>query len=83
MTLWIIVAGDETISFEQAKAKYYALLPTFLRQRLVLGFFRISLLAIAAFLFYRCIKAKFLTIISWVLFIFSLLLAYWNLFSLM
>ncbi len=83
MTLWIIVAGDETISFEQTKAEYYELLPTFLRKRVLFGFFKISLLSIAAFLFYKCIKANFLKKISWVVFVLSLLLAYWNLFSLM
>lgn len=83
MTLWIIVAGDETISFEQTKQQYHAMLPAFLRGRFTLELFNISLLTIASYLFYKCIKANFLKKISWVVFVLSLLLAYWNLFSLM
>ncbi len=83
MTLWLIIAGDETISFEQTKADYDELLPAFLRRGILLEVFNISVLAIAAFLFYKCIKANFIKIISWVLLSLSGLLAYWNLFSLM
>lgn len=83
MTLWMIVAGDETISFEQTKTQYNTMLPAILRNRFALEFFNISILLIAAFLFYKCIKANFLKIISWVLLSLSGLLAYWNLFSLM
>lgn len=83
MTLWMIVAGDETKPFEQMKVEYDALLPSFLRRRVVLELFNISLLLIAAFLFYKCIKANFLKIICWVMISLCGILAYWNLFSLM
>ncbi len=83
MTLWMIVAWDDNKPFEQMKVEYNAMLPPVLRSGFVLEMFNISLLLIAAFLFYKCIKANFLKIISWVLLSLSGLLAYWNLFSLM
>lgn len=82
MYLWIISA-DESKSLEQIKKEYHAKLPDFFNKRFVLEFFNISLLLSAAYLFYKCRRASFLKLVSTILMGLSLLLAYWNLFSLM
>lgn len=83
MYLWIIISVDESKSFEQVKKEYHEKLPDVFSKRFVLEFFNISLLLVSAYLFFKCRRKNFLKLLSTILFGLSLLLAYWNLFSLM
>ena len=82
MVLWFIdCAGHE--GFEATKAAYHSRFPQFLRGHYTLTLINVLCLSIATLIFIFCVQMKFLRKLSLGLAIFSGLLLYWNIFSLM
>lgn len=83
ISLWIVISADASKSFEQIKADYYKLLPALFSKRFVLELFNISILTVAAYLFYRSRNANFLRVLSMLFLIICFVLLIWMLFTLL
>lgn len=86
MAAWIIIANGSNKNFEETVAEYLSLFPDFIANAVVLTILNILLFLIAIVCFVyskqKTNKASF-KILYLVLIIFSSVLAFWNLFSLM
>jgi hypothetical protein len=82
MVLWFIDCARYE-GFEAIKQAYHSRFPQFLRGHYTLTLINILCLSVATLIFIFCVQMNFLKKLSLGLAIFSGLLLYWNVFSLM